>query len=339
MLVTTIEEFQREMFRNLSFTPYKMDNYTLYHSKESPENGFCIQFNRPGYYQFGIADYTIPNDFDISFQNPSLMLRFGTVYEGSTKFRLVNQPTSSFTPSSFFVLEKNICGKQVWKKGQHFHGVEITIFPDYFYDIVFPSFPNSLDFKQFKLNYTYHSLPLEIVTLLQKLQSLAFNNSLTPLYLESKILECIAILSNELNQSLDNAFTNQLHYGSITIGENRTLNLSSSDIQAIQKAHEILTENPFYPPTIESLSKQVLLNQQKLKAGFRLQYRMSIGDYTNSLRMATAANLLLTTDLSVEEIGLKIGYQYSTNFTKMFKKTYGMTALQYRKKGRGNLVE
>lgn len=339
MLVTTIEEFQNEIFRQLSFTPYKMDNYTLYQSKESPENGYCIQFHRPGYYQFGIADYTIPNDFDISFHNPSLLLRFGTVYEGSTKFRLVHQPISSFTPSSFFVLEKDICGKQVWKKGQHFHGAEITIHREYFDDIVFPSFPNSLDFNKFKLNYTYRSLPIEIVTLIQKLQNLAFNNSLTPLYLESKILECVAILSNELNHSLDNAFTKQLHYGSITIGKNRTLNLTSSDIQGIQKAHEILTENPFYPPTIESLSKQVLLNQQKLKAGFRLYYHMSIGEYTNSLRMATAANLLLTTDLSVEEIGLKIGYHYSTNFTKMFKKMYGMTALQYRKKGRDNLIE
>ena len=337
MLVTTIEEFQKEMFRNLSFTPSKMDNYTLYHSKESPKNGFCIQWNRPGYYQLSIADYTIPDDFEINFHNPSLMLRFGTLYEGSTKFRLVNQPTSSFTPSSFFVLEKEIRGKQVWKKGQHFHGIEITIFPEYFYDCIFSSFPNSIAFEQFKLNHTYCSLPIEIVSLLQKLQNLAFHNSLTALYLESKVLECIAILSNELSQSTNNAFTNQLHYGSITIGENRTINLTQSDIQGIQKAHDILTENPFYPPTIESLSKQVLLNQQKLKAGFRLYYHMSIGEYTNSLRMATATNLLLNTDLSVEEIALKIGYQYATNFTKMFKKTYGMTALQYRKKGRGNL--
>ncbi len=338
MLVTSVEEFQREVFKQLSFIPFKMDNYTLYKSPEHPEYGYCIQYNRPGYYEFGIADYTIPNNFDLTFNNPSTILRFGTVYEGITKYRLAHQPISSFTPSSFLVLEKDIHGKQVWKKGQHFQGAEITIHSKYFEEVVNPSFCNPLDFAHFSLNYTYRSLPLDIVNIIQKLQSLAFNNLLTPIYLESKILECIAILANEFSKSLDNTFTNQLNYGSVLIGSNRKLNLSSSDIQAIKKAYDILTEDPFYPPTIKNLSKLVLLNEQKLKAGFSLLYHMSIGEYTNSLRMAIAANLLLTTDLSIEEIGRKIGYNYPSNFTKMFKKTYGKTALQYRKKDRDNLL-
>lgn len=58
---------------------------------------------------------------------------------------------------------------------------------------------------------------------------------------------------------------------------------------------------------------------------------MTIGAYTNHVRMTVAANLLSTTDLSVEEIAYKVGYQYSTNFSKMFKKTYGKTPLKFRK--------
>ena len=46
----------------------------------------------------------------------------------------------------------------------------------------------------------------------------------------------------------------------------------------------------------------VFLNQQKLKAGFSTKYHMSISQYTTSLRMAIAENLLSTTQLSVDEI-------------------------------------
>jgi AraC-like DNA-binding protein len=334
MLVTSVEEFQKEIFKQLSFTPNVMENYTLYKSPEHPENGYCIHFHRPGYYEFSIADYTIPNNFDITFNNPSTMLRFGTVYEGVTKYRLAQQPISSFSPSSFLVFEKDLLGRQVWIQGQHFHGAEITIHNAYFEEVVFTSFPNVIDFNQILFNYTYRSLPIEIISIIQKLQGLAFNNTLTPIYLESKILECIAILANDFNPSIEYTFTKQLHNSTILIGKNRKVNLTSTDINSIKRAYELLTDTPFNPPTIEALSKLVLLNQQKLKAGFQLYYHQSIGKYTNTLRMATAANLLLTTDLSIEIIGQKIGYNYSANFTKMFKKTYGITALQYRKKAR-----
>jgi len=75
----------------------------------------------------------------------------------------------------------------------------------------------------------------------------------------------------------------------------------------------------------------VFLNEQKLKAGFSKHYHMSIGEYTNHIKMNIAANLLSTTDLSIEEISQKVGYNYSANFSNMFKKTYGKTPLKFRK--------
>ena len=75
----------------------------------------------------------------------------------------------------------------------------------------------------------------------------------------------------------------------------------------------------------------VFLSEQKLKAGFSRYYHMSIGKYINHMKMTTATNFLSTTDLSIEEIAHKVGYNYSGNFSKMFKKTYGKTPLQFRK--------
>ncbi|MBU5484186.1 helix-turn-helix domain-containing protein [Clostridium sp. MSJ-11] len=331
MVSKTTKDFQNRVLNKITFTPYPTENYTLYKNEAKPELGYFIKYGREGYYDLGIGDYTIPLNFSLSFDHNEELMRFGTVYTGETKFKIENNPVSSFSPSSFFVVEKRLKGKQVWKKGQHFHGVEITIYKKYFDEVVKPNFPKTIDFNNFISNHTYHYLPLEIASVIQNLKNLAEADYLTPLYLESKILESIALLSNEVYSSPKNAFTNQLNYGHIKIGKNRHITLTASDANAIQKAHDILTKEACNPPTIKSLSKMVFLNEQKLKAGFLAKYHMSISQYTNSIKMTMAENLLTTTELSIDEISKMVGYNYSGNFVKMFKKVHGKTPLAFRK--------
>ena len=97
--------------------------------------------------------------------------------------------------------ERGLKGKQAWKKGQHFHGAEITIYKKYFDEIINPNFLNTMSFDSFIINYTYHYLPLEIATIIQNLRNLAEINELSLLYLESKILECIALINKEIDSS------------------------------------------------------------------------------------------------------------------------------------------
>ncbi|WP_195988937.1 AraC family transcriptional regulator [Clostridium sp. D53t1_180928_C8] len=331
MISKTTKDFQNRVLKEMTFTPYETENYTIYKNKKKPELGYFIKYSRESYYDFGIGDYTIPSDFSISFDHNEHLMRFGTVYTGETEFEIENNPISSFSPSSFFVAEQGIKGKQTWKKGQHFHGAEITIYKKYFDEIIKPNFPKTIDFDNFISNYTYIYLPLEVSSIIQRLRSMSETDKITSLYLESKILECIALLYNEIASSPENVFTNQLNYGKIQIGKDRYITLTASDANAIQRAHDILTEEFCNPPTIKSLSKMVFLNEQKLKAGFSAKYHMSISEYTNSIRMTMAENLLSTTELSVEEIAKKLGYNYSGNFVKMFKKTHGKTPLAFRK--------
>lgn len=331
MTCKTTKEFQKKVLDKLTFIPYYKKNHTLYKNESKPELGYFIKYSKNGYYDFIIGDYTIPSNFSLSFEHSEELIRFGILYTGETKFKIENSPISHFTPSSFFIVEKSLKGIQAWEKGQHFHGVEITIYKKYFDKIIKPLFLNDIDLNNFISNYTYHYLPLEIVSIIQKLRSLAESNSLNPIYLESKILESIALLYSEISSSSNNAFTNQLNYGTVKIGKNRNLVLTASDMNAIQKAHDILTKEACNPPTIKSLSKMVFLNEQKLKAGFLAKYHMSIGKYTNSIRVIKAENLLSTTDLSINEIAKIVGYNHSSNFVKMFKKARGKTPLAFRK--------
>jgi AraC-like DNA-binding protein len=330
MLVRSNEEFKKAVLKHLEFDRYDTNSYTLYTNKSKPELGYLISYTRENYYNLGIADYTIPKDFSLSFDNPEHLIRFGLVYKGITEFRIGDNPPASFSPSSFFVMEQELKGRQVWKRGQHYHGTEITIHERYFTEIIKPNFPDVIDLESLIKNYTYTYLPLEIADIVRKLQGLAYEDALNNIYLEAKVLECIGILINEVRKHPENAFTNQINYGTIMIGS-RSLNLTSSDIRAIQKAHDIISEKYSSPPSIKALSKMVFLNEQKLKAGFTKHYHMTIGEYTNHVRMTIAANLLSTTDLSVDAISKKVGYDYSSNFSKMFYKIYGKTPLQFRK--------
>ena len=155
MISKTTKEFQSTVLNKMTFSPYKTKNYTIYKNDNKSELGYFIKYTREGYYDFGIGDYTIPEDFSIAFDHNEEIMRFGTVYTGETSFEIEDNPVSSFSPSSFFVVEKALQGKQFWKKGQHFHGAEITIYKKYFDEIIKPNFPDTIDFSNFISNYTY----------------------------------------------------------------------------------------------------------------------------------------------------------------------------------------
>ncbi|WP_310602791.1 helix-turn-helix transcriptional regulator [Anaerosporobacter sp.] len=328
--ITSSDAFTKTVLTELQFKPIKQKNCILYQNPNRPEDGYLLSYVRPNCYSFGIADFTVPHCFRLTFDNPEHLIRFGIVYKGSTNFKLENQPISSFKPSSFFVIEKGIKGQQAWKRGEHYHGAEIILYESYVTQYLKEHFHFDFDYSKFSENVTYPYLPLEVNMALEKMQTLSAQNSLNPLILESCILECISAIVQTVESSSDNAFTKQLHYGKVKIGTNKYLHLSTNDIQSIQKAHEILTISLQAPPTIEHLSELVLLSPQKLKAGFSYYYHMSIGRYITSTRMATAENLLSTTNLSIAEIAEQVGYPYASNFIKMFRQTYQCTPLEYR---------
>ncbi|WP_069998595.1 helix-turn-helix domain-containing protein [Cellulosilyticum sp. I15G10I2] len=332
MVVTSSEAFYEAFFNALSFTPIFRDNFILYHNDKRPELGYIVRYTKARHYDIFLGNYTIPEDFGITFNIPSTHMRFGTVYLGETKFRLANEAVSSFKPSSFFVVENHPKGRQVWYKGQHFHGTEVTIYAPYFKEMIQPEYgEKAITPYEFPFNITHRYLPLELVKVLHQIERLASSPALNALYIDSKILECLAVITAEFRDASQNAFTNQYALGAISLGKNRKINLSHDDVRAIRKAYEIMTERACDPPTIEHLSELVNLNPQKLKGGFAAMYHSTIWEYANSIRMSIAANLLSTTDRSIEEIAHHIGYARCANFTNMFNRTYQMSPSAFRR--------
>lgn len=325
-------KFPENVLRSLTFAPEYYDKYVLYRNQARPELGYSIKYNREDYYSIGIGNYTVAEDFALPFSHGMTFLKFGLFYKGTTDVKLTDERVINSTPSSFCTIESCVSGVQRWKKGQHFYGIGVQVYEPYFKEVIEPLYPDRRVMDLFEKNRTYHYLPEEMIRIIETMKVHIENNSINPVLLESKVLECISILISSETVYVNQNYGLQVNYGKINIGKNRILRLNSLDIKALNEAHDILCAEFCNPPSIRELSQRVFLNEQKLRLEFSHYYHTTIGQFVRSLKMTKAANLLTTTDQSVSEIASQVGYSNSSNFSRVFKKVYKLTPFEFRDK-------
>ena len=83
---------------------------------------------------------------------------------------------------------------------------------------------------------------------------------------------------------------------------------------------------------IEQIADEGNLTVNYLGRKFKSVTGMSIADKIMEFRMNEAERLLLETDEEIKEIVFKTGFTNNSYFTSVFKKNFGVTPSQYRKK-------
>lgn len=323
--------YQECVLRHLGFRPTPLDFGVLWHNPAAPADGFCRIFTRSGAYILSVADYHIRQSFNLTFHSQQTVLRFGSMYEGTTHYQLSGCKTESSAPANFLVREEGIRGLQQWQPGVHCRGIELSLSQDYL-DTLKPLAPELVFLEELPANMTQHLLPPAVVTLLRETAALACRQSLSPLRLEGMVLQALGELAEACAQ---NFFSPQPRPLTITLGKRR-LTFTAADHQAIHQAHRLITEHPEENHTIASLSRQVFLNEQKLKSGFVFFYHTTIGAYLKDCRMVRASELLVNTCLSVREIANACGYGSSASFAKAFRQKYNLSPLAFRDQKRSS---
>lgn len=120
---------------------------------------------------------------------------------------------------------------------------------------------------------------------------------------------------------------------------------------ALMLAKHILLEKMFYPVTNECVEKCICYINQNLSEHFSIKklssavsysvseiyksfhkyHKCTVGDYLTKCRIDYSANLLIETDLSVEEISGRCGFSGAPYFSKKFKEHFGISPTTYRK--------
>lgn len=97
---------------------------------------------------------------------------------------------------------------------------------------------------------------------------------------------------------------------------------------------DYLHKNYFAPEICAASVAQIFgLSEKRVYTLVRRETDMSFSDYILQLRMHTAAELLCTTPLGTAEVSERCGYLAVNTFYRAFKKYYGITPSEFRKKG------
>ncbi|MEJ2717014.1 MAG: AraC family transcriptional regulator [Deltaproteobacteria bacterium] len=147
----------------------------------------------------------------------------------------------------------------------------------------------------------------------------SYQGSARRLFMEAKALEILACQIEELSERIPQE--SALH--------------GTVDLERLHQAREILETRFADPPGLVALARQVGLNDFKLKRGFRELLGTTVFGYVRKLRMEKARQLLETSDMSISEVALSVGYDSFSHFTTAFKRAVGMLPSQYRRARRG----
>ena len=120
----------------------------------------------------------------------------------------------------------------------------------------------------------------------------------------------------------------------ISLFENRVSSASEPEKQeerTITGITKYLQEHLAEDLSLSVLAEEFHLNPQYISQLFKNEIGVNFLTYLTNIRMEKAKKLLLSTSLSVAEVAEKSGYGDYRVFSKVFKKSEGITPSQYRR--------
>lgn len=117
------------------------------------------------------------------------------------------------------------------------------------------------------------------------------------------------------------------------VTDQKLLDIDSAQIlkAPIQKAFQYVNDHLRQQISLKDVANEIHLNPSYFSVLFKEQTRLTFSEYVTRKRIQIAKKLLLTTNLSIEEIAQEAGYQTTKYFIKLFKEYEGITPSKYRK--------
>jgi two-component system, response regulator YesN len=110
-------------------------------------------------------------------------------------------------------------------------------------------------------------------------------------------------------------------------------NKMDSTRDTIRKAISYIDEHLQEEFTLKDVAAHVHLNSSYFSVLFKEQVNLNFSEYVTRRRIQRAKELVVTTNLPINEIAEEVGYKTAKYFIKIFKDLEGMTPSAYRKYG------
>ncbi|OZB90114.1 AraC family transcriptional regulator [Paenibacillus sp. XY044] len=110
--------------------------------------------------------------------------------------------------------------------------------------------------------------------------------------------------------------------------------LADSDDVLMNRAAEWIYQNAYTPFSMRDLSDSLNLSPVQFTRRFRKSFRIAPSDFVRSLRISKVAELLLDTDMTLDQIATCCGYENGLYLSRVFSKNMGMSPSKYREQNR-----
>lgn len=142
--------------------------------------------------------------------------------------------------------------------------------------------------------------------------SLSFSHEL---YRESILLKLLAILCDHHTKLVLNSKQEQIDY---------------SDNAYVNLAIDYINEMYMQGIGVSDIADNIKITRSHLNHAFQKEFNISVQKFLMDFRMHKAANLLVSTTMSIKEISNAVGYHDQLVFSKAFKNKFGMSPKIYR---------
>jgi AraC family transcriptional regulator, transcriptional activator of pobA len=110
--------------------------------------------------------------------------------------------------------------------------------------------------------------------------------------------------------------------------------LRLKDEPLLAEVFGFIEEHYHEPISLRDVARAVSLSPGHLTTVLRRKTGRTVQEWIAERRMAEARRLLVESDLSVEGVGLRVGYGESGYFVRSFRRAHGTTPLAWRRAGR-----
>lgn len=259
--------------------------------------------------------YSKQDTFLTEEQKDSFFVLFFQINGSSENHGFQEKLLQGTSGSAFYYFHRK--GNMNFLKGDNIKFLTVMIRPDFLIDKILDSnaisasLKKSIDMLTINTTLLAHSIfGFKIQTLLNDIINCPYHNTIKQLYLEGKFFELIALYFDELDKEQANLSIK---------------GLNQADLSKIRDAKAYLDTVFHDPPGLIELSRLMGFNEYKLKKGFKELFGMTVFDYIRQLRMEKGKKLLLEGNKNITEISYQVGYNNPGNFSRNFKKQFGIS--------------
>lgn len=146
-------------------------------------------------------------------------------------------------------------------------------------------------------------MTVEMHMILKEIISYSKKGVMQKLFVEAKIIKLLMLVFEQFNEK------DAVH--------------TSSPISS--RVRKFIDENYHQNIRAEELGNLMGVSQNRIRKAFKEQYHITAAHYLLELRMLKARKMIIDENIMIKEIAIECGYEYVQNFTRAFKKKFGVS--------------